>query len=91
VEARMYIDISSVDKLMKSTIEKKLFLNSEDGRNYSAVNYIREKAAIAMLDQVMKRKQKSNDILEIAADAMLVHVNKRKQEFSKLEILQSIS
>jgi hypothetical protein len=87
----MYIDISSVDKLMKSKIKKKLFLNNSDSRNYSACNNIREQAAIAMLDHVMKRKQKSNDILEIAADAMLVHVNKRKQEFSKLEILQSIS
>ena len=83
----MYIDISSVDKLMKSTIEKKLFLNSEDGRNYSAVNYIREKAAIAMLDQVMKRKRKSDNILEMAAAAMMAHVNKRKQEYSKQEII----
>ena len=87
----MYIDISSVDKLMKSTIEKKIYLNNKDIRNYSAVNYIREKAAIAMLDQVMKRKQKSNAILEIAGAAMLAHVNKRKQENSKLEIIQSIS
>jgi len=87
VEARMYIDISSVDKLMKSTIEKKLFLNSEDGRNYSAVNFIREKAAIAMLDQVMKRKRKSDNILEMAAAAMMAHVNKRKQEYRKQEII----
>ena len=87
----MYIDISSVDKLMKSTIEKKIYLNNKDSRNYSAVNYIREKAAIAMLDQVMKRKRKSNNILEIAGAAMLAHVNKRKQENSKLEIIQPIS
>ena len=78
----MYIDISSVDKLMKSTIEK-ILLNNKDSRNYPAVSYIREKAAIAMFDQVMKRKRKSNDILEIAGVAMLVHVNKRKQENSK--------
>ena len=87
----MYIDISSVDKLMKSTIENKIYLNNKDSRNYSAVNYIREKAAIAMLDQVMKRKQKSNAILELAGAAMLDHVNKRKQENSKLEIIQPIS
>ena len=87
----MYIDISSVDKLMKSTKKKKIFLNYKDSRNYSTVNYIREKAAIAMLDQVMKRKRKSNDILELAGAAMLAHVNKRKQENSKLEITQSIS
>jgi hypothetical protein len=87
----MYIDISSVDKLMKSTIKEKIFLNNEDCRKYSAVNYIREKAAIAMLDQVMKRKRKSNDILEIAGAAMLAHVNKRKQENSKMEIIQPIS
>ena len=87
----MYIDISSVDKLMKSTIEKKLFLNNKDSRNYSAINFIREEAAIAMLNQVVKRKRKSIDILEMAADAMLTHVNNRKQEFSKLEMIQSIS
>jgi len=87
VEARMYIDISSVDKLMKSTIEEKIFLNNKGCRKYSAVNYIREKAAIAMLDQVMKRKRKSNDILEIAGAAMLAHVNKRKKENSRLEII----
>ena len=87
----MYIDISSVDKLMKSTIEEKIFLNYKDGKKYSAVNYIREKAAVAMLDQVMKRKRKSNHILEIAGAAMLAHVNKRKEDNSKLEIIQSIS
>ena len=87
----MYIDISSVDKLMKSTIEEKIFLNYKDGKKYSAVNYIREKAAVAMRNHVMERKRKSNDILELAGAAMLAHVNKRKEENSKLEIIQSTS
>ena len=84
----MYIDILSVDELMKSTIEKKLFLKN---KNYSASFYILEKAAKEMLDHVINRKQKSADIAEKAAAAMLAHVNKRKQTFGDLEIIQSIS
>lgn len=83
----MYIDMSSVDQLMKSTIEKKLFLNHKKNTNYSASFYIRQKAAIAMLEHVMKRKQKSLGIFERAASAMLVHVKSRKKEFGRLELI----
>ena len=83
----MYIDISSVDQLMKSTIEKKLFSNHKENTNYSASFYIRQKAAISMLEHVMKRKQKSSGILEKAASAMLVHVKNRKKEFGRLELI----
>ena len=86
MERKTYIDISSVDKLMKSTIEK-LFSNNKENHNYSASFYIREKAAVAMLGHVMKRKQKHSDILEKAAASMLAHVNKRKQEMDELEII----
>ena len=87
----MYIDISSVDELMKSTIEQKLFLNNKKNNKYSAYFYILEKAAKEMLDHVINRKQKSADIAEKAAVAMLAHVNKRKKAFGNLEIIQSIS
>ena len=82
----MYIDISSVDELMKSTLEKKLFLNN---KNYSASFYILEKAAASMLDHVKNRKQKSADILENAAASMLDHVKNRKPKFGELEIIGS--
>jgi hypothetical protein len=87
----MYIDISSVDELMKSTIEHKLFLKNKKIKNYSASFYILERSAKEMLDHVIKRKQKSSDIAEKAAAAMLAHVNKRKQTFGDLETIQSIS
>jgi hypothetical protein len=87
----MYIDISSVDELMKSTIKQKLFLKTKKSKNYSASFYILEQAAKEMLDHVINRKQKSADIAEKAAAAMLAHVNKRKQTFGDLEIIQSIS
>jgi cell division septum initiation protein DivIVA len=87
----MYIDISSVDELMKSTIEQELFLKNKKNKNYSASFYILEKAAKEMLDHVINKKQKSADIAEKAAAAMLAHVNKRKQTFGDLEIIQSIS
>jgi hypothetical protein len=87
----MYIDISSVDELMKSTIKQKLFLKNKKNKNYSASFYFLEKAAKEMLDHVIKRKQKSSDIAEKAAAAMLAHVNKRKQTFGDLETIQSIS
>ena len=83
----MYIDMSSVDQLMKSTIENKLFSNHKKNNNYSASFYIRQKAAIAMLEHVMKRNQKSSGILEKAASAMLVHVMSRKKEFGGLELI----
>ena len=85
----MYIDISSVDQLMKSTIEKKLFSNHKKNTNYSASFYIRQKAAIVMLEHVIKRKQKSSGILEKAATAMLVHVKNRKKELGGLELIRS--
>jgi hypothetical protein len=87
----MYIDISSVDELMKSTIKQKLFLKTKKSKNYSASFYILERAAKEMLDQFINRKQKSADIAEKAAAAMLAHVNKRKQTFGDLETIQSIS
>ena len=71
--------MSSVDELMKSTIEQKLFLKNKKNKNYSASFYILEQAAREMLDYVIKRKQKPADIAEKAAAAMLAHVNKRKQ------------
>ena len=85
----MYIDMSSVDQLMKSTIEKKLFSNHKENTNYSASFYIRQKAAIAMLEHVMKRKQNSSCILEKAASEMLFHVKNRKKEFGRLELIGS--
>ena len=85
----MYIDISSVDELMKSTLEKKLFLNNKKNKNYSASFYILEKAAASMLDHVKHRKQKSADILEKAAASMLDHVKNRKPKFGELEIIGS--
>ena len=85
----MYIDISSVDELMKSTLEKKLFLNNKKNKNYSASFYILEKAAASMLDHVKNRKQKSADILEKAAASMLDHVKNRKPKFGELEIIGS--
>ena len=83
----MYIDISSVDELMKSTLEKKLFLNNKKNKNYSVSFYILEKAAAAMLDHVKHRKQKSADILEKAAAAMLDHVKNSKPKYGDLEII----
>ena len=55
----MYIDISSVDELMKSTLEKKLFLNN---KNYSVSFYILEKAAASMLDHVKNRTPKFGEL-----------------------------
>ena len=87
----MYMDISSVDELMKSTIEQKLFLKNKKNKNYSASFYFLEKAAKEMLDHVINRKQKSSEIAKIAAAEMLAHVNNRKQTFGYLEIIQSSS
>jgi len=85
----MYIDISSVDGLMKSTLEKKLFLNNKKNKNYSSSFYILEKAAALMLDHVKHRKQKSADILEEAAASMLDHVKNRTPKFGELEVIGS--
>ena len=87
----MYIDISSVDELMKSTLEQELFLKNKKNKNYSASFYILEKAAKEMLDHVINRKQKSSEIAKKAAAEMLAHVNNRKQTFGDLEIIQSYS
>ena len=62
--------MSSVDELMKSTIEQKLFLKNKKNKNYSASFYILEKTAREMLDHVINRKQKSADIAEKAAAAL---------------------
>ena len=85
----MYIDMSSVDELMKSTIEKKLYSNNKAKTNYSASFYILEEAAVEMLDHIVKRKKKSSDILESVAASMLEHIKNKKNEVGDLNIFGS--
>ena len=77
----MYIDISSVDQLMKSTIENKLFLNNRDSKRCIGSFYVLEKAATEMLDSIKHKKVKPGDILEKAANLMLAHLKNSKQEY----------
>ncbi len=81
----MYIDILSVDKLMKSTIESKSYLNTFRNKQHSESFYILEKAAKEMLEQVRRRKESSADILKKAANEMLKQVINRKQNSTYLQ------
>ena len=82
----MYINISSVDQLMKSTIDNRLIVNNQENKNRSVSFYVREKAATEMLNHIKHRKITSSEILETAATLMLAHLKTSKIRYSEQKI-----
>ena len=82
----MYIDISSVDQLMKAAIDNRLIVNNQENKNRSASFFVRKKAATEMLNYIKNRKVTSSEILETAATLMLAHLKNSKKGYSEQKI-----
>ena len=72
----MYINIKTVDRLMKSALLKKSFLNQKSCKELSPSRFILEKGAAEMLEN-LKARDKVSAILEMAGSDMLNHIEKK--------------
>ena len=72
----MYINIKTVDRLMKSALLKKSSLYQKSCKELSPSRYILEKGAAEMLEN-LKSRDKVSAILEIAGLDMLNHIEKK--------------
>ena len=72
----MYIDIKTVDRLMKSALLKRSFLHKKSCKELSSSRLILEKGAAEMLEN-LKARDKVSAILEMAGSDMLNHMEKK--------------